>query len=653
LNAESVPLLDGGAGAAAAGLGLPAPKGLLSPVTGLVGSAPGTVKGVLGTGTNTLNGLLGGTPLGPLVGGIGNIGTGAAGGLLDSVGSIGSSLGGATGGLGLGNILKPVTGTVGGVLGGLPIVGPIAGGLTDTVGGLNLAQINPLNVAADPSMVQYPGPGMGAPVPAGASAPMQFATQAVEEKVVGNLGTGSFLTNTGRIVSLLPTGGAGGLPSANLPQNPLGAIGNGNPLAGVGGLTGQIPAGLAGNLANLGGLGGLGQTLQPITSNPLAQGAQGALSDLPLGQLSQGGSPLDLANIVAKLPPGLSQIVQPVGSAEKFLQIGQRIIPLGALDNTQLAQLGLDKLPISAVNGIPGVPAINYLQDQPEAGAEGEEESKEVKANPVTAWIDGTAPSNSTEPATTPTPSSTTPPDATVPAETSAPVSAPAESSTSVSADPSQTEGAQPTDVPTGLPVLAKMNVQPLYVAPTDSNARAAPGSSAMPKGFTQWSEVNLNEGETFDRIADGMSGREKNYYAGSDKLPSTTSSAPVPSAWPTSGPQNSTIIDDGPRDPGPDFHANKGRVGWQLVDVEDGSEAEPSSTSGHWHRVSETGTPSASANIRAASSAVGDWVSAGMDDMGLNGGWDDSTTYEPSPTAVSHPAASSNMASKHSAGLS
>jgi hypothetical protein len=200
-----------------------------------------------------------------------------------------------------------------------------------------------------------------------------------------------------------------------------------------------------------------------------------------------------------------------------------------------------------------------------------------------------------------------------------------------------------------------------------------------MPKGFTQWSEVNLNEGETFDRIADGMAGREKNYYGGSDK-PSSTAPA-LPSATLVPGSKgNDTMVEDGPRDPGPDFHANKGRMGWQLVDVEDGHDNEPSSTSGHWHRISATGTgtPSASANLRSASSVVsaapaptlapqddsgtyawnedwGDWVSAGMDDMGMgmDAGWDDSTAYAPSQTGSSQPATSSTMSNKHSAGLS
>jgi len=568
------------------GLGLTAANGALAPATGLVGSAPGVVKGALGSATGTLNGLLGGTSVGGLVGGVGNIGTGLAGGLLDQVGGV------AGGGLGLGQILKPVTGTVGGLLNGLPIVGPIAGpiagGLTGTLSGLNVqgnplgqanslnGQINPLNVAADPSMVQYPGPGMGAP----ASGYVAQA-QAVQEKVVGDLGGGSFLTNTGRIVSLLPAGGAAvpaGLPAQAPSTN--GAL-SGLP---------QLPT----------GLDGLGSVLRPISSN------------LP----GQGQAPFNLGNIVSNLPPGLSQIIQPVGSAEKFLQIGNQLIPLGAMDPTRLAQLGLDKLPVSTVNGIPGLPSINTLQDTDG----GDEESKEVKANPVTTWMnEGESVGNSTTPATE------TPADPNVPTPNSGAVNGP------------DTGGDE-------APQMAQLNVQPLYVAPTTSTGQQAP------KGLTQWSEINLNEGETFSRIADSMSGREHNYYSGSDNN-STIIDVPSNGTIPDG---NSTIIE-----PAPDFHANKGRVGWQLVSED---HPEPSSTSG-WHSVGPSATASSSGSaVRTGLTAApvsdagtyswnedwGDWVSAGMD-MGLDVDWDD--TYEdPTPGAG---ASGSQMYPQPSAGLS
>jgi hypothetical protein len=583
-NAESVPLLDN----AVPGLGATAANGALAPVTGLVGSAPGVVKGALGSATGTLNGLLGGTPVGGIVGGVGNIGTGLAGGLLDQVGGV------AGGELGLGQILKPVTGTVGGLLNGLPIVGPIAGpiagGLTGTLSGLNLAQpntlngqVNPLNVAPDPSMIQYPGPGMGAP-----ASGFVAQAQAVQEKVVGDLGGGSFLTNTGRIVSLLPGGGTAIPAAPGLPvQAPSAANGA------LGGLP-QLPSGLT-------NLDGLGSVLRPIASNPLS---------------GQGQVPFNLGNIVSNLPPGLSQIIQPVGSAEKFLQIGNQLIPLGAMDPTRLAQLGLDKLPVSAVNGIPGVPSINYLQDTDG----GDEESKEVKANPVTSWMnEGDAPSNSTIPAN----------------ETHVDPNVPT---------PNSGAGNGP-EAGSDAPQMAQLNVQPLYVAPTNTAGRPAP------KGSTQWSEIDLYEGETFSRIADSMSGREHNYYSGSEHN-STIIDVPTNG---TISDGNSTIIE-----PAPDFHAKKGRVGWQLV-----SEAEPSTTSG-WHSVGPSATATASSSgsaVRTGPTAApssdagtyawnedwGDWVSAGMDDMGLNVDWDEMAPYEdPTPGA-----SGSQMYPQPSAGLS
>ena len=621
LSAESIPLLDN----AVPLLGLTAAKGAIAPVTGLVGSAPGVVKGALGSATGTLNGLLGGTPVGGLVNGAGIIGTGLAGGLLDSRGGV---AGGAGGGLGLGQILKPVTGTVGGLLNGLPIVGPIAGpvagGLTDTLGGLSLAQINEgqvgqMNVPSDPAQAQYPVPGMGMPssslpgfpgttLPGGQSGSAFVAqAQAVQEQVVGNLGGGSFLTNTGRIVSLLPAGAGSALPAglggaaSGLPgsvpagltgplsgltgnSGPLGGLtGNGGPLAG---LPVQMPSGLP-------GLDGLGQALRPITSSPLTQTP---LAGAPLGQAQ---SPLDLGNlagIVSSLPPGLSQIVQPIGSAQKFLQIGNQLIPLGAMDPTRLAQLGLDKLPVSTVNSIPGLASINYLQDQ----GQDTDESKGVKANPVTTWMnEGDAAGNSTTPATT------TPVDST--------------DATPTAGAGAGDAGAEPSV--SDAPQIAQLNIQPLYVAPTPSTAAA---QAQAPKGFTQWSEISLNEGETFDRIADGMSGRERNYYSSSSTVTSN-----LPSATPTETPfpvpsgatGNGTAVEDGPA---PEFHANKGRIGWQLVDESN----EPSSSSG-WHHVgpsataTATGTTSSSSAVRVGPTAApvsdagtyawdedwGDWV--------------------------------------------
>jgi hypothetical protein len=640
LNTESIPLLDN----AVPGLGITASKGALAPVTGLVGSTPGAVKDALGSTTGTLNGLLGGTPVGGLVNGVGNIGTGLTGGLLDSVG-------GAGGGLGLGQILKPVTGTVGGLLNGLPIVGPIAGpiagGLTDTLGGLSLqgqGQVGQMNVPSDPSQAQYPVPGMGTPstgppitgMPsAGTGSAFMAQAQGVQEQVVGNLGGGSFLTNTGRIVSLLPAGT--GLPSGaasgltgQIPglTGPLaGLTGNGGPLAG---LPVQAPSGLP-------GLDGLGQALRPVTSNPLVQAP---LTGTPLGQ-----NPLDLgnlANIVSNLPPGLSQIVQPVGSPEKFLQIGNQLIPLGAMDPTRLAQLGLDKLPVSTVNNIPGMASINYLQDQEEGTGD---ESKEVMANPVTTWMnEGDAANNSTMPATT------TPVESTDPTPTAGAGDAGSEPSAS------------------GAPQIAQLNVSPLFVAPTPSNAA---GQMPMPKGYTQWSEVSLNEGETFERIADGMSGKGRNYYNGAGKpsatmsaLPSTTPTG-MPSALPSGTGGNGTTVEDGPA---PDFHANKGRLGWQLND----ESSAPSITPG-WHHpgpsATPTGTSSMSSAVRAGPTAApvsdagtyawdedwGDWVGAGMDDMGLNVGWDDMGPYEdPLPSSVQgRGAGGSQMYPQPSAGLS
>jgi hypothetical protein len=654
LNTESIPLLDN----SVPGLGITASKGALAPVTGLAGSTSGAVKGALGSTTGTLNGLLGGTPVGGLVNGLGNVGTGLTGGLLDSVG-------GAGGGLGLGQILKPVTGTVGGLLNGFPIVGPIAGpiagGLTDTLGGLSLqgqGQVGQMNVPSDPSQAQYPVPGMGTPstglpitsVPsAGTESAFMTQAQGVQEQVVGNLGGGSFLTNTGRIVSLLPAGtglnGAASSLTGQLPgltgNGPLagltgplaGLTGNGGPLAG---LPVQVPSGLP-------GLDGLGQALRPVTSNPLAQAP---LTSTPLGQ-----NPLDLgnlANIVSNLPPGLSQIVQPVGSPEKFLQIGNQLIPLGAMDPTRLAQLGLDKLPVSTVNNIPGMASINYLQDQDQDQGQGTgDESKEVMANPVTTWMnEGDAASNSTMPAAT----------------------TPAESTDSTPTAGAGDAGSEPSA--SGAPQIAQLNVSPLYVAPTPSNAA---GQIPMPKGYTQWSEVSLNEGETFDRIADGMSGRERNYYNGADKpsttmstLPSTTPTG-MPSALPsgTAGNGNGTTIEDGPA---PDFHANKGRLGWQLSD----ESSAPSITPG-WHHpgpsATPTGTNSMSSAVRAGPTAApvsdagtyawdedwGDWVGAGMDDMGLNVGWDDMGPYEdPLPSSVQgRGAGGSQMYPQPSAGLS
>ena len=629
-------------------------------MTGLVGSAPGAVKGALGTATGTLNGLLGGTPVGGLVNGVGNIGTGLTGGLLDSVGGI---AGGAGGGLGLGQILKPVTGTVGGLLNGLPIVGPIAGGLTDTLGGLSVQNgqaqglVGQLNVPTDPAQAQYPVPGMGTPstnppglpitgIPSagvpGSAFMAQAQPQAVQEQVVGNLGGGSFLTNTGRIVSLLPAGtglsngAASGLTGqlSGLTGNGqlAGLTGSGGPLAG---LPVQIPSGLP-------GIDGLGQALRPITSNPLAQAP---LAGTPLGQ---GQNPLDLgnlANVVSNLPPGLSQIVQPVGSAEKFLQIGNQLIPLGAMDPNRFAQLGLDRLPVSTVNNIPGMASINYLQDQDQV--QDSDESKEVKANPVTTWMDqGEAANNSTMPATT------------TPAESTDPI--PTAAAGDAGADPSASGG----------PQIAQLNVSPLYVAPTPSNT---PGQVPTPKGYTQWSEVSLNEGETFERIADGMSGRERNYYSGADK-PSTTMST-LPSTTPTGIPPalpsglsrngNGTTVEDGSA---PDFHANRGRVGWQLID----QSSEPSVTPG-WHHpgptATATGTSSMSSAVRGGPTAApvsdagtyawdedwGDWVGAGTDDMGLNVGWDDMGPYEdPLPSSVQGRGASgSQMYPQPSAGLS
>jgi hypothetical protein len=181
-----------------------------------------------------------------------------------------------------------------------------------------------------------------------------------------------------------------------------------------------------------------------------------------------------------------------------------------------------------------------------------------------------------------------------------------------------------------------------------------------------------LNEGETFDRIADGMSGRERNYYSGSEKnsttvpnLPSATPSG-MNTPMPTGSAGNGTTVDEGPA---PDFHANKGRVGWQLVDI--GASSEPSSTPG-WHHVGPSATasttssgsavrtgptaaPSADAGTYAWSEDWGDWVSAGMDDMGLNVGWDDMEPYEdPTGSQVQgRGAGGSQMYPQPSAGLS
>jgi hypothetical protein len=216
---------------------------------------------------------------------------------------------------------------------------------------------------------------------------------------------------------------------------------------------------------------------------------------------------------------------------------------------------------------------------------------------------------------------------------------------------------AQATSTP-----MARRNIQPMYVAPTTSQNS---GQQGLPQGLTQWSEINLKEGETFDRIADGMSGREHSYYNGSEK-----NNTMIPDMSNHNGTQtNGTTVEDGPA---PDFHANKGRLGWQLIsDVLDPEPSTTSTSTSGWHKVSASATagPTSSGTTTSAYSSGptptpsdagtyawnedwGDWVQAGMDDMGLDLGWDESTHYE-DPTHSASGAGGSDMYPQPSAGLS
>lgn len=620
-----------------------AAAGLLTPVTGLLGSTTGTVKGVLGTTTGTLNGLLGNTPLGPLVGTVGGIGNG----LLDKVGTIGN------GGLGLGTILKPVGDTLGGLPLVGPIVGPIAGGLAGTVGGLNLAQQTTPTPNVSPQLNQFGQVvGMGMQVPnqygqlTGSTIPMPTVQQ-LEETIVGRLADGRFVTNTGRVLGLGGDGGDGA----------------------VSGLPVQVPA----------GLDGAGQLLRPITSNPALRGPISGLpnlgaiggglpqlggigggvpqlggigSGLPqLGGIGNGLPSTDLSKIVANLPPGLGQILQPIGSADRYLQIGNQLVPLGNLNPAQLAQLGLDRLPVTPVNAGFGYPSVNYLQDGevPEQQPQPEDvsQSKEVQANPVTTWMDGG--------------NSTTAGNGTFPMPDNSTANMPDE----------PTMNTTPLNTKSQIPITEQMQVQPLQLAPPSmsGNQTAAGKPHSIIKGDQdQWYEVKFDGGDTFERIASEMSGQEKNYYSGGSRDPGTTSPDTQDGQGTGSGSNGQEIVI------APGYDGHKGRVGWQ--DVKNGS----STTHHQWHSTQSgasatstmatsmtssmmaepTTTPAPTtddARTYAWSEDWGDWVSADYGDSDLQVGWDTPSTdpaMASATTSMSVPKpTSSTMAGNTSAGLS
>lgn len=595
--------------------------------------------------------MLGNTPLGSRVGTVGDLGTG----LLDNLGGIGN----AGSGLGLGPILKPVKA----IAGGLPLVGPTAGGLIDTVGGVNLAQqsVNGLPIVgplAGGVLDKFSGLNMVQQSSITPSPPLGMLTQTaypaaqLEETIVGRLEDGRLVTNTGRVINPVALGGnTGGSPFASLPTNPTTGLGGGIP-----------------------GLGRLPETVMPS----------------------------DLGKVVASLPPGLGQILQPVGGAEKYLQIGNRLIPLGAADGTQLSQLGLDRLPVTPVGAGFGYPNINYLQDgqtpEPVDGDAQGEESKEVKANPVTTWMNGgnaTLPDSSASNSTLPdTNANGTSPWTSDSGDT--PVTDPSYNISSGGTYP-DADANEPMPLAYGgsnmmdtgndtMPLSTKshipanqLEVQPLELAPpamySAGHQTAAGKPHSMIKGDDDpWYEVDIDGGDTFKRIAAEMSGGEKNYYNGSERDPDNgTGIIPDGHTAKDRGHHNDSLraSDDlGGGAVKPVFDGDKGRVGWQEIN------GTPSSSAYDWQSTST----SASANVSATpmptptppvssdyagptgqphdesgtyvwSEDWGDWVSAGMGDTDLHVGWDD-TTFA-SATVSSPRPTSTHMGTHASAGLS
>ena len=607
-----------------------AAAGLLAPVTGTLGSTAGTLKGVLGTTTGTLNGLLGSIPLGPLVGTVGGIGNG----VLDKVGTIG------TGQLGLGTILKPIGDTLNGLPLVGPIVGPVAGGLAGTVGGLSVSQFAaPTPQFAAPTPNVSPQLGQYGQF---AGNTMATATE-VQETIVGRLADGRLVTNTGRLLGVADTGGVGEqVPGSGPPfQPPTGLDDAGqtlrpitsNPaiqgpisgLPGLGDLNGAVGragpqlGSIGGQLGNIGGAVpqfGYGGTL------PQAGNIGGTVPQL--GNIGGGALPLaDLGRIVANLPPGLGQILQPIGSADKYLQVGNQLVPLGNLDAGQLAQLGLDRLPVTPVNPGFGYPSVNYIQDgeAPEDPAT-DPQSKEVRANPVTSWMDG-GNSTSTDPVAFPTPDNST-----------MPITAPE--------TPMPDDSAVPLSTKSQMPMMAEqLQVQPLELAPPTmaSNQTVAGKPHSIIKGDNDpWYDVKIDGGDTFQRIAAEMSGQEKNYYGGGARDPDTTG-----------GPSGVVV-------------KSAGQSGWHEI-----------SSSSRFTQASATGTMTSSSTFAAPTPAPtpapeddagtfawsedwGDWVSADYDDdSGLQVGWDGVSTFPASAsatTSVPNPT-SSTMSGNTSAGLS